>query len=64
VALINDRQEAADAWGKIDDQITAQAPAIPWIWDDQANIESADVAGVINQFNANWDVSYTSLENP
>ncbi len=64
VALINDPQEAAEAWGKIDDDITAQAPAIPWIWDDQANIESSDVAGVINLFNANWDVAYTSLTNP
>jgi peptide/nickel transport system substrate-binding protein len=64
VASINDPQEAAEAWGKIDDQITAQAPAIPWIWDDQANIRSSDVAGVINKFNANWDVSYTSLTNP
>ena len=64
VAFINDPQEAAEAWGKIDDDITAQAPAIPWIWDDQANIESSDVAGVINKFNANWDVAYTSLTNP
>jgi peptide/nickel transport system substrate-binding protein len=64
VVLINDPQQAAEAWGKIDEDITAQAPAIPWIWDDQANIESSDVAGVINLFNANWDVAYTSLENP
>jgi peptide/nickel transport system substrate-binding protein len=64
VVLISDPQQAAEAWGKIDEDITAQAPAIPWIWDDQANIESADVAGVINLFNANWDVAYTSLTNP
>ena len=36
-------------------------PAIPWIWDNQANIESSDVAGVINLFNANWDLTFTSL---
>ena len=59
--LINDPTARAQAWGKIDDMITAHAPAIPWVWDNQANIESGDVAGVINLFNANWDLSYTSL---
>jgi peptide/nickel transport system substrate-binding protein len=62
--LINDPAQRAAAWGKIDQEVTAQAPAIPWVWDNQANIESGDVAGVINKFNANWDVSYTSLDNP
>jgi peptide/nickel transport system substrate-binding protein len=59
---IDDPDARAEAWGKIDDQITAQAPAVPWVWDNQANIESADVAGVINQYNANWDLSFTSLK--
>lgn len=60
--LIDDPQERADAWGKVDEMIAAQAPAIPYIWDDQANIQSADVAGVINKANANWDLSFTSLK--
>ena len=60
-ALINDPTQRAQAWGKIDDDVVAQAAAIPWIWDNQANIRAADVAGVINLFNANWDLSYTSL---
>jgi peptide/nickel transport system substrate-binding protein len=59
---IDDPDARAEAWGKIDDQIMEQAPAVPWVWDNQANIESADVAGVINQFNANWDLSFTSLK--
>jgi peptide/nickel transport system substrate-binding protein len=59
---IDDPDARAEAWGKIDDQIMAQAPAVPWVWDNQANIQSADVAGVINQFNANWDLSFTSLK--
>ncbi len=32
------------------------APSIPWIWDNFDNIESSDVAGVTNLFNASWDV--------
>jgi peptide/nickel transport system substrate-binding protein len=59
--LITDPTQRAQAYGKIDDMITADAPAIPWVWDNQGNISSKDVAVVINQFNANTDVSYTSL---
>jgi peptide/nickel transport system substrate-binding protein len=60
--VITDPDQRAEAWGKIDADIMAQAPAIPWIWDNQANIASPDVAGVINKFNANWDLSFTSLK--
>jgi peptide/nickel transport system substrate-binding protein len=60
--LITDPSQRADTYGKIDDQIMAQAPAIPWIWDNEANISSKDVAVVINEFNALTDLSYTSLK--
>ena len=59
--LIDDPEERAQAWGEIDTMISEQAPAIPWVWDNQANIQSTDVAGVINLFNAQWDLSFTSL---
>ena len=72
VASINSAMDKAEvvvgagarnkAWANIDRQITAQAPAIPWIWDDTANIRSTDVAGVINKFNGNWDLAFTSLK--
>jgi len=60
--LIDDPDQRNQAWGDVDQMITAQAPAIPWVWDNQANIAAADVAGVINKFNANWDLTYTSLK--
>jgi peptide/nickel transport system substrate-binding protein len=59
---LTDQDERNKAWGEIDTMIMEQAPAIPWIWDNQANIASPDVAGVINKFNANWDLSFTSLK--
>jgi peptide/nickel transport system substrate-binding protein len=59
--LISDPNERAAAWAKIDDDITAQAPAIPWVWDAEANVQSKDVAGVMNDFNTVWDLSFTSL---
>ena len=60
--LIVDESARNKAWADIDRQITAQAPAVPWIWDDTANIRSTDVAGVINKFNGNWDLAFTSLK--
>jgi peptide/nickel transport system substrate-binding protein len=61
--LITDPKKQADEYGKIDQMITAQAVTIPWLWDNEANISSKDVAVVINQFNALTDLSYTSLKN-
>ena len=61
--LIDDPEARKQAWGDVDTLINEQAPAIPYIWDDQANIQSADVAGVINKFNANWDLAFTSLKD-
>jgi peptide/nickel transport system substrate-binding protein len=60
--LIDDLDERNQAWADVDTMVMEQAAVIPYIWDDQANIQSADVAGVINKFNANWDLSFTSLK--
>jgi peptide/nickel transport system substrate-binding protein len=61
-SYIVDPDERAQAWADVDKMVMAQAAVVPWVWDNQANIASADVAGVINLFNANWDMSYTSLK--
>jgi len=63
-ALVADPQERTQAWGEVDEQITALAPAIPYLWDTQPNTRSANVNGVLNLFNATWDLSFTSLKNP
>jgi peptide/nickel transport system substrate-binding protein len=60
--LIDDTEQRNQAWGDVDTLVMSQAPVIPYIWDNQANIQSADVAGVINKFNANWDLAFTSLK--
>jgi len=59
--LVEDPDERAERWGEIDTMITERAPAVPYVWDNQVNLRSADVAGVINLFNANWDLAFTSL---
>ena len=54
---------AAEAWGKIDETLVNDAVAIPWIFDNQPNIESADVRGINDLWNTgSWDYRYTSLK--
>jgi peptide/nickel transport system substrate-binding protein len=60
-ALIGDIDERAQAWGDLDTQVMEQAPAIPYVWDDQGNVRSENVLGVINLSNGQWDIAYTSL---
>jgi peptide/nickel transport system substrate-binding protein len=60
-ALIGDIDERAEVWGDLDTQVMEQAPAIPYVWDDQGNVRSPNVQGVINLSNGQWDIAYTSL---
>ncbi len=59
---ITDTAERSQAFGEIDKQITEQVPGVPWLWDKTLGIRAKDVVGVINSFNASWDISYTSLK--
>jgi choline dehydrogenase-like flavoprotein len=54
------RPTAPKHWDKTDAEVMAQAAAIPLVWGDQANMGSDNVAGVINLFNANCVLPYTS----
>jgi peptide/nickel transport system substrate-binding protein len=60
-AIIGDVQERAEVWGDLDTQVMEQAPAIPYVWDDQGNVRSPNVQGVVNLSNGQWDISYTSI---
>jgi peptide/nickel transport system substrate-binding protein len=60
--LITDPSARAAAYGKIDDLIVAQAPVIPWDWDYESNVASANVLPVINEFLGLTDVSFTSMK--
>jgi peptide/nickel transport system substrate-binding protein len=61
-ARIIDPRERAKAYGELDRDITNLAPVIPWLWDNQVNIKSSDVDGVVNAFNSSYDLSFTSIE--
>ncbi len=62
--LISDPAKRAQAWGEIDTMVTAQAPAVPWIWDYFPSISSKNVNNVVNAFNGDTDLSFTSLTTP
>jgi peptide/nickel transport system substrate-binding protein len=54
--------ERNKAWAKIDHMIAEQAPAIPWIWDKTALVQSKDVNGVANGYYTTHDLNYTSIK--
>jgi peptide/nickel transport system substrate-binding protein len=60
-SLLTDLRERAEAWAAIDRMITEQAPVVSWLWDKQPLLRSANVKGVVSEFNAQWDLAWTSL---
>jgi peptide/nickel transport system substrate-binding protein len=50
------------AWAEIDKMVTAQAPAVPWIWDKTPLVQSANVNGVASISNSQWELAWTSLK--
>jgi peptide/nickel transport system substrate-binding protein len=61
-SLLTDPAARNKAFGAINKQIVAQAVGVPYLWERQPNAESKDVAGVINEFNTVWDLSFTALK--
>ncbi len=59
---IPDAPTRARAWGELDRKITGLAVQIPWIWDNNVNLRSKDVNGVVSKFTGTWDVSFTSIK--
>ncbi len=56
-------QARANAWAKIDEELVADAAAVPYDWDKQPVIEAANVSGVGDVWNiGSWDYNYTSLK--
>jgi peptide/nickel transport system substrate-binding protein len=55
-------QQRAKLYGELDRTVTGAAYVIPWLWDNQINLESANVKGVLNRFNSAWDMAFMSLK--
>jgi peptide/nickel transport system substrate-binding protein len=55
---ITDPTQRAAAWAKLDDEVTAQAFVVPWLWDNEVTFASKNVHGVNWAFNGNtWDLA-------
>jgi peptide/nickel transport system substrate-binding protein len=55
-------EERDKAWADVNKLVVGTAAAIPYQWDKTVNVESKDVAGVINVNNTAYDFNYTSLK--
>jgi peptide/nickel transport system substrate-binding protein len=60
--VVNDPAERKQAWGNVDKMITEAAAGIPWLWDTQAMLRSANVNAVVGQNLATWDLAFTSIK--
>jgi peptide/nickel transport system substrate-binding protein len=64
-ALVIDPAARAQAWANVDKMLVDRAVAVPEDFDNQAEVESGNVAGVNQLWNTGtWDLDYTSLKNP
>jgi peptide/nickel transport system substrate-binding protein len=61
LAAPTDTAQRARLGAQADRLITADAPAVPWLWTKVPNIASANVAGVVDRWYGIWDLSFTSL---
>jgi peptide/nickel transport system substrate-binding protein len=61
-AALLEGEERNKAWADIDKMITAQAPAVPFVWDNANLIHSKNVNGVANQYFTAFDFSFTSIK--
>ncbi|MGH2867510.1 MAG: ABC transporter substrate-binding protein [Solirubrobacteraceae bacterium] len=62
-ALVTDPTARAQAFANVDKQLVDKAVAIPEDFDNQANVESKNVAGVNSLWNeGSWDLAFTSLK--
>jgi peptide/nickel transport system substrate-binding protein len=55
-------KERYQAWGNIDKMITAQAPAVPFIWDNTNLIHAKNVNAVGNAYMNAFDLAFTSIK--
>jgi peptide/nickel transport system substrate-binding protein len=50
------------AWAKINHLVAEQAPAVPYLWPNNAAVQSKDVVGVVNGYYTTHDLNYTSIK--
>jgi peptide/nickel transport system substrate-binding protein len=59
-AGIQDQSQRLQAFANVDKMITEQAPAIPEVWANNALLEGSQVKGVLDPWNDDWNLSFSS----
>ncbi|HEY1595076.1 MAG TPA: ABC transporter substrate-binding protein [Thermoleophilaceae bacterium] len=59
-SAITDPQKRIQAWANVDKMLTSTAPAIPEIWATNALVKGSTVKGVLDTWNDDWDLSFSS----
>jgi peptide/nickel transport system substrate-binding protein len=59
--LVTDPTERAKAWAKVNHDLVADAPGIPYMWDYQTIVVSPNVRGVQNGYSTILDLNFSSL---
>jgi peptide/nickel transport system substrate-binding protein len=61
-AQITDPTARNKAWANVDKLITLAAPAIPEIWASNALVKGSQVHGVLDAWNDDWNLSFSSVK--
>ena len=59
-AQITDPAQRRQAWADIDKMLVMDAPAIPEIWASNALVKGSKVKGVLDKWNDDWNLSFSS----
>jgi peptide/nickel transport system substrate-binding protein len=59
-ATIKDESSRLQAFAQVDKMLVDAAPAIPEVWADNAELEGSKIHGVLDPWNDDWDLSFTS----
>jgi peptide/nickel transport system substrate-binding protein len=61
-SVIEPGDERNTKWAEVNKMIVAQAPGIPYSWDDNVNLASPDISLVMNGYFASPDLNFSSLK--
>ena len=56
------RRRAQPGVGRHQQEVVAQAPGIPYVWDDSFQLASKDLSAVMNGYSTTWDLTYSSVK--
>lgn len=59
-SAVTDPEARKKAWANVDKMITYAAPAIPETWDSDALVKGSAVKGVLDVWNDDWNLSFSS----